>query len=382
MTPDPPIAPATPDRWVEGQFPLAPLDDYPIHQTLDPVRVAATTDPRFYDRYWYVIHDDVGDLLIATGGSFYPNLDLAEAYAIVNYRGAHRSVRAWRRLGQDRAQMAVGPIAPEIVSGLRAWQLRLLENEWGIAYDLDWVDTKRQMYRVAHGSLTSGRPRGAQRHATAGFEGFGTATGWVEIEGQRLDLGAGSLRGTRDRHWGIGRGVGGPGMSQGRVHAPGWKGGNWIDFGDQAVWGPVVLYAYDDPRPRHGKVADVQRRLRFEPETRIFLEGELDYTFGDGTSRRANLRRLGNQTAYMSCAMYGGTPETGIFQGAYVGEDTTEGDFYDVNDPAVRAHLSGLNEHHCEVTWEGRRTTGILQPVEPDAYEACKRGESGWAFLE
>ena len=101
------------------QFPLSPADDYMIHQTPDPIRVMWSSDPRAYERYWTVFHDDAGELIVATGGSFYPNLDLAEAYAIVNHRGDHRSVRAFRRLGADRMDLRVGPIHPTIVRGMR-----------------------------------------------------------------------------------------------------------------------------------------------------------------------------------------------------------------------------------------------------------------------
>ena len=75
----------TDDSFAE-QFPLSPLDDYMIHQTPDPIRVMWTSDPRAYERYWMVCHDPAGEVLIATGGSFYPNLDRAEAYAIVNHQ--------------------------------------------------------------------------------------------------------------------------------------------------------------------------------------------------------------------------------------------------------------------------------------------------------
>lgn len=363
------------------QLPLTPLDDHLIHQTPDPIRVVASTDPRFFERHWNIFHDETGDLLMATGGSFYPNLDTAEAYAIVNLRGRHRSVRAWRRAGWDRRDLHLGPIKPTIVTGLSEWRHVLEPNEWGISYDLRWRDTSRQVYRASHGSLTRGATPGAQRQVTAGFEGFGVVEGWVQVGDERIEVPTGTMRGTRDRHWGIGRGVGGPAMQQGRPVKPGWKGGNWVDFHDIAVWGPVVLYRLGDERRGHGKVVDVQRRLAFEPDTKIFLEGEVDYTFADGTVRHATFRRLGFQTAYMRCAMYGGTPEAGIHQGQYVGEDVVEGDDYDVTDPAVRVRLSALNEHHCEVTWDGQRTTGILQPVEPDAYDACAAGEPGWSFL-
>ncbi len=75
------------DEHFAEQFPLSPLDDFMVHQTPDPVRVSWTGDPRAYERYWMVAHDATGEVMVATGGSIYPNLDRAEAYAVV-VRGA------------------------------------------------------------------------------------------------------------------------------------------------------------------------------------------------------------------------------------------------------------------------------------------------------
>ena len=63
-------------------------------------------------------------------------------------------------------------------------------------------------------------------------------------------------------------------------------------------------------------------------------------------------------------------------------DNVVEGDRYDVTSAEVRSRLMGLDEHHCEVTCDGETTTGILQPLEPDAYNACARGRPGWRFLE
>lgn len=366
------------DPHFDEQAPLSALDDFMIHQTPDPIRVVMSTDPRFFERYWFVLHDDAGELMMALGGSFYPNLDTAEAYAIVNHRGQHRSVRAFRRLGADRMDMRVGPLAPSIVRGMREWRLVLEPNEWEIAFDLRWLDTKRQIFHAAYGTL--GRS-GRQREVNAGFEGFGTAEGWIEVAGRRFEVTHATFHGTRDRHWGIGRGVGGPALQMGRPHKAGWIGGNWIDFTDFAIWGNTVLYRLGDPRPGMGKVTNVSRRLAFEPETRIFTHGEIDYSLSDGTTRRVTFERLGFQTAYMRCGMYGGTPDKNRHQGVYVGDNVVEGDHYDVTRPEVRQLLSALNEHHCRITCEGRTTTGILQPLEPDAWEACRDGRPGWSFL-
>lgn len=370
------------DAHFEEQFPLSPLDDYMIHQTPDPVRIMWTSDPRVYDRHWMVAHDDAGEALIATGGSFYPNLDTAEAWAIVNVGGQHRSVRAFRRLGADRMDMAIGPIRPTIVRGLREWRFVLAENEWGIAYDLTWRDTRRQIYHASETPAASAYPRGRRGDVTAGFEGFGTVEGWVEADGRRIALHADSCHGSRDRHWGVGRGVGGPNLHVGRPMRPGWIGGNWIEFRDFAIWGNIVLYKFGDARPGMGRVVKADRRLKFEPDTHVFLEGVIDYTLDDNSVKQVHFRRLGYQTAYLRCGMYGGTPDKGIFQGQYVGDDVVEGDFFDVTLPENRIRLRGLDQHHCVITCDGETTTGILQPVEPDAYEQCRQGKRGWSLLE
>lgn len=367
---------------LDEQFPLMPLDDHLVHQTPDPMRVAYTTDPRFYDRHLTVFHDQVGDLIITTGGTFYPNLDLSESYTILTYKGQQTSIRAYRPLGVDRTDLSNGPIRPTILEGLRRWRHELTENEWGISYDLEWVDTHRQIYNASYGSMEATVPLGSQRHVGAGFEGFGKFEGWVQVDNERIDISLDQGRGMRDRHWGIGRGVGGPRYQpDGRTPKAGWIGGNWIVLRDLAIWGRLVLFEYGDERPRYGKVLDVKRRLRFEEDTHIFKEGIFDYTLSTGDKKTVHFERLGNQTTYMRCALYGGTPEEGRYQGTYTDKPIVEGDKYDLSDPLVRKKLAGLNEHHCRITCDGEVSTGILQPLEPDAYEACKSGQKGWEFL-
>ena len=113
-----------------------------------------------------VCHDPAGEVLVATGGSFYPNLDRAEAYAIVNHGGRHTTVRGFRRLGVDRADLRVGPINPRIVRGMRWWRYELEPNEWGISYQLDFRDTTRQVFREPQSDSAGGSSAGTtqRRH--------------------------------------------------------------------------------------------------------------------------------------------------------------------------------------------------------------------------
>jgi len=366
----------TNDEWLQ-HAPLSQLDDYMLHQTPDPIRVAATTDPAFYERHWSVMHDHTGDLIVAIGGSFYPNLDAAEAFVIVNYRGDHRSVRAFRPLGVDRSNLEVGPIKPRIVEGLRHWEFRAEHVGQRLELDLSFRDATRQTYQAMYGSLNSQIP-GRQRHVTAGFESFGHVTGWVRFDNQVIEWSSGQAIGTRDRHWGIGRHVGAPPERGARA---GWIGGNWVWLDDRAIWGRRVFYPLNDERSGAGKVVNVNRRLRFEEDTLIFVEGVLDIEFDDGTRRSLHYEKLGQQTAFMRCGLYGGSPDGATYQGFRTASLHVESDQFDVRQPEVRRALSGLNEHHCRVTDGSRTSTGILQPLEPDAYQACLEGRPGWSFL-
>ena len=368
------------DAHFAEQFPLSPLDDYLIHQTPDPIRVLWTGDPRAYERYWMVCHDPAGSVLVAVGGSFYPNLDRAEAYAIVNVGGLHTTVRGFRALGADRADLRIGPITPRIVSGMRRWSFELQPNEWGISFRIDFRDTTRQVFREPLSNSATGFPPGRRNDVTTGFESFGEVEGWVDVRGTRIELPPGSP-GTRDRHWGVGRGVGGPAHSLGgRLHV-GTSGNAFVAFPSWTLWGDRVYHRFGDARPGAGRVARPERRLRFEPGTRIFIEGVVDYTLDTGETKRVHYERIGQQTAYLRCGMYGGTPGRSIHQGGYDGPDLVEGETYDVNRPEVRAALAGLDEHLCRVTCDGEVATGIYQPIDPVAYEACAAGRPGWSFL-
>ena len=368
------------DSHFAEQFPLSPLDDYLIHQTPDPIRVMSTGDPRAYERYWMVCHDRTGKALVAVGGSFYPNLDRAEAYAIVNVDGIHTTVRGFRSLGADRVNLQIGPINPRIIRGMRWWRFQLEPNEWGISFCLDFRDTTRQTFREPLSNSATGYPRGRRGDVTTGFESFGDVEGWVESHGQRIEFEKGSI-GTRDRHWGVGRGVGGPALSLGgRLHI-GTSGNGFVAFPSWTLWGDSVFYRFGDVRVGSAKVAKPSRRLRFEPDTKIFLEAVVDYELSTGETKTVHYERIGNQTAYLRCGMYGGTPGRNIHQGGYDGPDLIEGETFDVNKPEVRTALAGLDEHLCRVTCDDETAMGIYQPIDPVAYESCAAGKPGWAFL-
>lgn len=365
----------------DAAYPLSPIDDFPIHQTPDPIRVMWSSDLQTYERYWTVCHDRAGELLVVIGGSFYPSLDLVESFAIVNLRGDHRSIRASRAMGVDRTDLTVGPIQPTIVEGLRQWRYELADNDWDFRFDLRFHDTHRFVFREPRYAANRRFP-GRQPQATTGFEGFGEVEGSVTVGQETIELTRVACTGTRDRHWGTGRGIGGPAVSGGRPVPPGISGNSFVAFSDFAIWGDRVHHRRHESRPDAGLVTHVERHVRFEPDTRIFLEAEVDYTFASGEQKTVHFRRCGHQTAHLRCGLYGGTPDGRHWQGAHAEQDLLEGDRYDLADPENRIRLAGLDEHQCEATCDGETVIGIFQPIDPDAYFACRDQKPGWRFLD
>ena len=372
---------------LDEQWPLSPLDDYPIHQTDEPIRVVATSDVRFYDRHWLVGHSRSQDLMIVVGGSMYPNLDMAEAYAIVNYRGWHGAVRATRTLGPDRADLHVGPVKPTIVEGLRAWHYEVEQTPYGFSFALDYRDTIRQVARTPHpaGGVGDGHPRGRHRDTTGGFEGFGELSGWIEVEGVgRLEIAPGDGAATRDRHWGVRNGVGGPDQLFGARPPRGGNGHQFINLGTWALWADRVFYPYGHPNTMT-KVVNIDRRMRFDPDSMLLREAVIDNTLSDGTVRRIEYHRREHMTAFLRCGFYGGpnggAPGSDRWQGQLPAEQPIEGEGVDVSTPAGEMLLSGLNEHLCDAVCDGEQATGLVQTYDPNAYLRCKNGIPGWGLL-
>ena len=100
--------------------------------------------------------------------------------------------------------------------------------------------------------------------------------------------------------------------------------GQWVEFRDWSLWSPRVLYNFGDPRQGAGATVHREHRIRFEPDTKIPISGEIDVYLPDGSTKLLTFERLGNQIGFLRCGMYGGinggTPVGDIWHGMDVGE--------------------------------------------------------------
>ena len=52
---------------------LSPFDDYPIHQTSEPILNPVSSERNFYERYWFNGFCPEQKLMFGIGFGFYPN---------------------------------------------------------------------------------------------------------------------------------------------------------------------------------------------------------------------------------------------------------------------------------------------------------------------
>ena len=100
-------------------------DDYPIHQTPEPVQQVFTSDRNFYDRFFFNGYWRDGEPYFSVAMGIYPNVGIIDAAISVIADGTQHCVRASRILGPDRLDTRVGPISVEIVRPTRTSRIRV-----------------------------------------------------------------------------------------------------------------------------------------------------------------------------------------------------------------------------------------------------------------
>ena len=177
---------------------LTRADDWPIHQTAEPIAHAGT-DRNFYDRYFFNGYSaEAGDdRMFALAFGVYPQLGIADAAFCWMAGGRQMNLHASRWLGAERTELAVGPVRLVVEEPLQ--RLRLLVDAPGEGVRADIVFTGR--------SFPVEEPRFTRTIGTRTLLDYTRLTqnggyeGWLEVDGERVDV-AGWV-GTRDRSWGV-----------------------------------------------------------------------------------------------------------------------------------------------------------------------------------
>ena len=338
-------------------------DDYPIHQTAEPIAQVGTSDRNFDDRYFFNGYARDGSLYFAAAMGFYPNRQVQDAAFSVVHDGRQHVVRASHLAGPERMHTHVGPISIEVIEPLESLRLHVAPNQWGLAGDL----------RFTRRAPVLEEPRFSRRIGERLFMDYtrltqhGEWTGWLEVDGRRMDVATLRCWGSRDRSWGI-RPIG-----EREGGAPAfplqffWL---WapLNFDDLCTHFDVCEDAEGEAWHSAGMVIfaggtvetmrSVGYRLTLQPQTRHARYAEITLQPKSGDPLQITLRPLYN---FSMLGLGYGHPQWG--HGMFVGEHAVGGEAWRLSeiDPSVPLHLHV--QALCEASAGARRGIGVLEQL-------------------
>jgi hypothetical protein len=170
-------------------------DEYPIHQTPEPIAFSGT-DRNFYDRYFFSGFLPDGDGYFAVAFGVYPHLNVADAHLSVLRNGVQHCVHASRLLNMERMALQVGPIAIAVEAPLQRLRITVADHA-GMSADLT---CEGRAFPVQEPRFT--RRLGARTLMdVTRFTQTVRWTGWISVDGVRTAYA--QAQGVRDRSWGV-----------------------------------------------------------------------------------------------------------------------------------------------------------------------------------
>ncbi|MFT7220046.1 MAG: hypothetical protein ACI8Z1_001663 [Candidatus Azotimanducaceae bacterium] len=358
------------------------LDDYPIHQTPEPIAYPATSDRNVYDRTWFNGYSPDGSYYFGIGHAVYPHRGVMDcAFSVVQPDQRQHCFYGSRRAPQERTDMHVGPFRLEVIEPLRRTRLILDDNESGLACDLTF-SARTGPIQEARQTLFSGSRR--VMDATR-FDQFGRWEGVIRHPDGEIQVSSEVCLGTKDRSWGV-RGVGEPEAGGAPVTPKGicfvWAPLFWEDHISHAIFfdgqrgEPLVregleapLYASEADIPNDevdfvDRKLTARHRIEYHPGTRLAKAAEIDLINLDDGVRTIKLEP---QLKFMMKGLGYGHPEWK--QGLWKGELAVGHESFD---PRQLDHLAPENIHTQQIvkaTDGEREGVGVLEQIVVGPYE-------------
>lgn len=333
---------------------LGKLDDTLWHQLATTFDHVGTSDPRFFDRFWFAVYDPNGTAALQIAMAVYNNMNVMDGGCVMVRAGVQRNLRLSRAL-RPQFEPVVGPLRVEIEEPLERMRLLLAHDENAdakrhIACDLRWQAVLPPEEEQPHFERIRGRV--AQDYQR--FNQVGEVTGWIEFGDERVEVDR--WWGGRDHSWGVRPGVGGIEEPVTGESPPFSEVGTlfyFLFFSTEALAGHVQFMERGPERVyltgliRERDAADradlevVDAALRFElfEDTRRCRTTILDITLRDGRSLALETTTIGSAIC-MTGLGYGGWDDAkGL--GVYRGQSCSERDVWNVSHPADVVYETG-----------------------------------------
>jgi hypothetical protein len=180
---------------------LSRFDDYPIHQTPEPLAHRATSDPNAYDRYWFNGVDREARFYFGAALGLYPHQQVMDAHFSILVDGEQHALHASRLAPREPSETRVGPLALEVLEPMRRLRLALAPNPTGIEAELLFA-SRTPALEEARARMKAG-PTTRNLIDMTRFTQFGSWSGWIRAGGRETRVEASRTYATRDRSWGV-----------------------------------------------------------------------------------------------------------------------------------------------------------------------------------
>ena len=378
---------------------LLDADEQLTHQVADTFAVVGTSDPSWTEKVCAMAMARDGSLQIGFGLGKYPNRNVMDAYAASSRGPEQITVRASRRLAPNPDITAMGPIRYDIVEPQRVVRFRLDANDCQ-PLSFDWL------FEAAVPPCLEERTHLRSQYRTSAelvrYHQIGVASGWIEIDGERVEMDPDSWVSTRDHSWGVRYDVGLPPIDiegAGETIPPG--------VGFMMIWSPTLLERPDGsrytlhlhftrftmpgldqlmttagvehPDGRREAIVRLDPELRFDPDNRRLLGGRLLATMEDGSERPLTIEVLGHTGVQLGAGLYFGFD--GHHHGEFRGELHVDGErITDCRPPELARRLHQIRDTaiRIEDPVGGGVGFGNCQPIAAGPWPELGLADENW----
>lgn len=332
---------------------LTSLDDTLWHQLPTTFDHVGTSDPRFFDRYWFAGYAPDGSAAVQVTMGVYRNMNVLDGGAVVVHRGRQYNVRVSRSLGHE-VDTVCGPLRVRPTVPLQEFRITIDPGEHGVSGELTWCGLLPAAEERPHFARRRGRVTEDYRR----FDQIGTLRGTLSVGDERIDVA--EWWSCRDHSWGVRPRMGIKEPVTGPKEDLGKRGFAmaFLFFATDAAAGHVLFerrgedpgYLTGDLAPRDGtavvqSVSGTELEVALHEGTRRFSDCTLDATLEDGSAMTFRCAALGPAIAMQGLGYSGGYADRGGL-GVWRGEEVLEHDVWDVSHPSVIEYPDGRTDEH------------------------------------
>ena len=331
---------------------LTALDDTLWHQLPTTFDHVWTSDPRFFDRYWFAIYSGDGRVAIQITMGAYRNMNVLDAGAVMVVDGKQYNLRVSRSL-DGSVETVCGPVRIRPIEPLKSFDIIIEPGKGTLHGRIRWdcVEPARE----EHPHYTRLQSRTVEDYRR--FDQIGQASGHLEIDGKRIEID--KWWSCRDHSWGVRRGMGIPEPVTGPKVTLAEKGHvmSFLFFSTTSMSGTLLFQRRGDDVPyttgvvtmrdtgESFHVADIALDVELHEGTRRFRRASVVAVFDGGKRLELALEAQGAAIAMQGLGYSGGYSD-GRGLGAWRGEACQESDVYDVSHPSKVIYPGGREKEH------------------------------------